>query len=126
VNTPWGELSIDAEGNAHFQCHTPGGATFEDVRVALIKFVALLQSQIDRQDECPVKPVFMYEYGRGVTGDSVKPMRVMANLLAGDLTAMHEKWGIDQMTLPKWRIKDGNVEVVFTYDSAKYTEFLQR
>jgi len=56
MSTPWGELSIDSEGKAHFQCHTPADATFEDVRIALTKFVALLQDQLDREGECPVKP----------------------------------------------------------------------
>lgn len=127
MNTPWGELSIDSEGNAHFQCHTPGNATFEDVRIALTKFIALLQGQIDREDECPVKHlrVMEFEYGRGVTGDSVRSMRRMADVLANDLRSINAKWRIDDMTVPEWQIVDGNVEVKFRYDSKRYSEQLR-
>ena len=48
-----GELYLDAKGKAHFDCHTPGGMTFVESREGLVKFIALLQNQVDRQEECP-------------------------------------------------------------------------
>jgi hypothetical protein len=54
---PHGELTIDREGNAHFECHTPGTVEFKGLRVAIEKWIALLQDQIAREDECPLKPL---------------------------------------------------------------------
>ncbi len=48
-----GELYLDSSGEAHFVCHTPGGMSFDDNKIGLLKFIELLQSKIDRQNECP-------------------------------------------------------------------------
>lgn len=55
MQQPYGELYIDAEGEPHFICHTTGD-DFAQTKAALIKFIGLLQSQLDREDECPLKP----------------------------------------------------------------------
>ncbi len=49
----WGELYMDAGGKPHFHCHTPGTMTFDEARTGLEKFIGLLQSKVDRQEECP-------------------------------------------------------------------------
>ena len=49
----WGELYMDADGKPHFHCHTPGDTTFDEARTGLKKFIELLQSKVDRQQECP-------------------------------------------------------------------------
>lgn len=48
-----GELYLDTTGEPHFICHTPGNMSFAEVREGLVKFIALLQNQHDRQEECP-------------------------------------------------------------------------
>ena len=67
-----------------------------------------------------------FAYGRGSIGTSVKSYRMMAACLHVDLVNMNERWGIDAMTIPIWSIVDGNVEVKFSYTSAKYKEQLQK
>lgn len=49
---PFGELYIDGDGEAHFICHT-ADEDFEQTEIAIKKFIALLQGQIDRREECP-------------------------------------------------------------------------
>ena len=51
---PFGELYVDNNGEPHFICHT-SDTDFEGTKDVLIKFVALLQDKIDREDECPYK-----------------------------------------------------------------------
>lgn len=48
-----GELYIDEAGEAHFICHTPPEIGFEEARDGLEKFVALMQSKLDNQAQCP-------------------------------------------------------------------------
>ncbi len=48
-----GELYLDENKKPHFMCHTPAGMTFTELRDHLLQFIALLQSQYDRQEECP-------------------------------------------------------------------------
>ena len=48
-----GELYIDDEGEPHFICHTPAGMSFIEAHEGLIKFIAILQNQVDKQEECP-------------------------------------------------------------------------
>ena len=50
----WGELYIDAEGKANLDCHIHSSVKFGEAEAALIKFVELLQGQIDRKGECPL------------------------------------------------------------------------
>jgi hypothetical protein len=57
INQPHGELYIDRDGKAHFDCHTPGDVGFDGLALAIEKWIALLQDQMDRQDECPLKVV---------------------------------------------------------------------
>ena len=52
-----GELHIDEQGNAHFMCHTPGGWSFAEVKTGIEKFIAVLQDQLDREHECPMREV---------------------------------------------------------------------
>jgi hypothetical protein len=57
----YGELYLDAEGEAHFICHTKDD-DFQATRRALKKFIALLQDQLDRERECPFfKPLLWRE-----------------------------------------------------------------
>ena len=51
----WGELWLDAEGEAHFLCHTPGERTFDETREGLTQFRDLIQDQLDRERECPMR-----------------------------------------------------------------------
>ena len=53
---PYGELYIDTDGKAHFVMHMHSKESYEDVEISIRKFVAVLQSQLDRQDECPFNP----------------------------------------------------------------------
>ena len=48
-----GELYLDADDEAHFVCHTPGEMSFDEARSGLLKFIELLQSKVDGQNECP-------------------------------------------------------------------------
>lgn len=48
-----GELYLDASGEAHFVCHTPGGMVFDEAKAGLLKFIDLLQDKVDNQNECP-------------------------------------------------------------------------
>lgn len=50
----WGELYLDDEGKAHFDCHIHSSVKFGEAEAALIKFIWLLQEQIDRKAECPL------------------------------------------------------------------------
>lgn len=50
----WGELYVDDEGKAHLDCHIHSSVTFHEAHEALVKFVGLLQDQIDRKGECPL------------------------------------------------------------------------
>jgi len=50
----WGELYIDEDGKAHLDCHIHNSVKFEQAEDALVKFVDLLQDQIDRKTECPL------------------------------------------------------------------------
>jgi len=61
-----------------------------------------------------------YEYGRGVVGNTPRSYRTAASLLAQDLVSMNHKWGIDDMTVPEWKIVDGSIEIRFTYESEGY------
>lgn len=49
---PHGDLYIDTEGQAHFQCTTKG-EDFYQTRDALLKYIGLLQRQIDNERQCP-------------------------------------------------------------------------
>lgn len=53
LTKPYGELYLDTEGAAHFDCHTPGECDFETALAAFHTFVALLQRQIDMRNQCP-------------------------------------------------------------------------
>lgn len=53
ANTLHGELYLDEDGEAHFICHTPGDMSFQDARIALLKFIVVLKDQYNRQQECP-------------------------------------------------------------------------
>ena len=53
TTTLQGELYIDEHGEAHFICHTPGEMGFHEARAGLLKFIKLLQSQVDEQRKCP-------------------------------------------------------------------------
>lgn len=48
----WGELFLDATGEAHFICHTKD-ENFPATKAAFEKFIALLQRQIANERECP-------------------------------------------------------------------------
>ncbi len=48
----WGELYIDAHGEAHFICHTKDD-DFLATKDAIKKFIALLQGQLDNEKKCP-------------------------------------------------------------------------
>lgn len=48
-----GELYLDASGEAHFVCHTPGAMSFDEAKAGLLKFIDLLQDKVDKQNECP-------------------------------------------------------------------------
>jgi hypothetical protein len=48
----FGELYIDKEGEAHFICHTKND-DFKQTKVAIQKFIVLLQGQLDREKQCP-------------------------------------------------------------------------
>ena len=50
----WGELYIDDDGKAHLDCHSHNSVTFGEAEAALVKFVGLLQDQLDRKSECPL------------------------------------------------------------------------
>lgn len=52
TSKPYGELYIDGDGEAHFICHTTG-EDFQETEIAIRKFMALFQSQIDGRDNCP-------------------------------------------------------------------------
>ena len=52
-----GELYLDDKGEAHFVCHTPDNMTLGDIREATVKFIAVLEAQLDRDDECPTRVV---------------------------------------------------------------------
>lgn len=49
---PYGELYLDAEGQAHFVLHTEG-EDFGKTEIAIRKFLALLQAQLDGRGKCP-------------------------------------------------------------------------
>lgn len=49
---PYGEMYLDTDGEAHFECHTQG-EDFARTRVAIEKFVRLLQRQLDNESSCP-------------------------------------------------------------------------
>lgn len=48
----FGELWLDAEGEAHFICHTKD-EDFLKTKTAFEKFIAILQRQIAKERECP-------------------------------------------------------------------------
>ena len=50
----WGELYIDDAGKAHLDCHIHSSVKFGEAEAALVKFIELLQDQIDRKSECPL------------------------------------------------------------------------
>jgi hypothetical protein len=52
---PYGELYIAQDGTAHFICHTVD-EDFEKTEIAIRKFMALFQQQIDGQGGCPFAP----------------------------------------------------------------------
>lgn len=52
-----GELYIAPDGEAHFVRHTPDNMTLGDIREATVKFIALLENRLDRDDEDPVRTV---------------------------------------------------------------------
>lgn len=52
ASQPYGELFIDSTGEAHFICHTQN-TDFSAAKIAVQKFIALLESKIDRESECP-------------------------------------------------------------------------
>lgn len=52
TDAPFGELYLDAQGEPHFICHT-ATTDFAATKVAINKFIALLQSQVERESECP-------------------------------------------------------------------------
>lgn len=49
---PYGELWIDKNGEPHFLCHIEG-ENFSEAKVAIEKFIAVLQQQIDNEEHCP-------------------------------------------------------------------------
>lgn len=51
----YGELYLDANGKAHWVVHTKD-TDFRATEIAIEKFIALLQDQIDRKEECPFNP----------------------------------------------------------------------
>ena len=53
MNTLHGELYLDDAGEPHFICHTPAEMGFHEAKAGLLKFIELLQNQVDRQRECP-------------------------------------------------------------------------
>ena len=48
----WGELYLDSNNEAHFVCHTKDD-DFQKTKMAIQKFITLLQGQLDREKECP-------------------------------------------------------------------------
>jgi len=48
----WGELYLDSNNEAHFICHTKDD-DFQKTKMAIQKFIALLQDQLNREKECP-------------------------------------------------------------------------
>ena len=66
-----------------------------------------------------------FEYGRGVMGNSFKSISRMAQVLETDLRSMNDRWGIDGMTCPEWKIEE-DVTVRFRYDSKGWRDFCER
>lgn len=48
----FGELYLDAKGEAHFICHDKGD-DFLATKEALLKFIALLQEKVNSEKNCP-------------------------------------------------------------------------
>lgn len=52
---PYGELYIDVDGDAGFICHT-NSEDFAAGEVAIRKWMALFQKQLDGKEKCPFNP----------------------------------------------------------------------
>ncbi len=50
----WGEIYIDEQGKANLDCHIHNSVGFDEAQGALLKFIELLQDQIERREECPL------------------------------------------------------------------------
>jgi len=55
LDQAYGELYIDEDGDAHFVCHTHT-ENFAETEIAIRKFMALFQKQLDGRDKCPFAP----------------------------------------------------------------------
>lgn len=67
VNADWhlhGELYVDAEGRAHFVCHTKD-EDFLSTQTAFQQFIALLEDQIANQRNCPFYEAVPAAEGQG-------------------------------------------------------------
>lgn len=66
----YGELYLDANGKAHWVVHTQD-TDFRAIEIAIEKFIALLQDQIERKEECQYSPTIPgAETGRFTPGTS--------------------------------------------------------
>ncbi len=49
----WGELYVDDAGEPHLDCHIHSSVTFQEALATFTKWVELLQSKVNQQEECP-------------------------------------------------------------------------